>query len=122
VVRGDLMRLTRVVDQLLNNAIKYSPAGGDIEVAITIEGREATISVKDQGVGIPKAKHARIFERFYRAHTDTAHDYGGMGVGLYLAREIIAQHGGRVWFESEEARGSTFHIVLPLLEGGGPHG
>jgi two-component system sensor histidine kinase VicK len=70
--------------------------------------------VRDQGVGIPPEKHARIFERFFRAHTDTPHDYGGMGTGLYLSRAIVARHGGEIWFESEEGRGSTFHVRLPL--------
>jgi signal transduction histidine kinase len=68
--------------------------------------------VRDHGVGIPRDKQDRIFERFYRAHTDTPHDYGGMGVGLYISREIVRQQGGRMWFESEEGGGSKFCFSL----------
>ena len=79
---------------------------------------EAVVSVRDHGIGIPAAKQGRIFERFFRAHTDTPHDYGGMGVGLFLARDMISRQGGRMWFESEESHGSVFHFAVPLDEGG----
>lgn len=126
LVRADPARIRQVLASLIENAIKYSPAGRDIEVMLTLgsaeggpgspsEVREAVVSVRDDGVGIPAAKQARLFRLFYRAHTDTAHDYGGMGVGLYLAREIVARHGGRTWFESREGEGSTFHFSLPLI-------
>jgi signal transduction histidine kinase len=82
------------------------------------EARDAVVSVRDHGVGIPEEKCARIFECFYRAHTDTPHDYGGMGTGLYLSRAIVTRHGGEMWFESEEGRGSTFHVRLPLTRKG----
>jgi signal transduction histidine kinase len=70
--------------------------------------------VRDHGLGIPADRRARIFERYYRAHAGTPHDYGGLGVGLDLSREIVARHGGRIWFESEEGHGSTFSFSLPL--------
>jgi PAS domain S-box-containing protein len=114
VVFGDRVRLTQVIDTLLDNAIRYAPSGGPIEVSVTTRGTEAVVCVRDHGVGIPREKQERIFERFYRAHTDTPHDYGGMGVGLYIAREVITQHGGRMWFQSEEDRGSEFCFGLPL--------
>ncbi len=117
VVRGDRERLAQVLANLLDNAIRYSPAGGDIDLALEIRNhREAVVSVRDHGVGIPREKQAGIFGRFYRAHVGTPHDYGGMGVGLYIAREIIQCHGGRMWFESEEGVGSTFHFSLPLAQ------
>lgn len=140
--RGDAARLRQVLSSLLDNAVKYSPEGGDIEVTVGVAPRsvappvmmmtttgdqpcapesprdgppcEAVVSVRDRGVGIPADKQGRIFERFFRAHTDTPHDYGGMGVGLFLARDMIARQGGRIWFESEEDRGSTFHFTVPL--------
>jgi PAS domain S-box-containing protein len=118
-VFGDRVRLTQVIDTLLDNAVRYSPDGGPIEVSVTTRGAEARFSVRDVGVGIPRKKQERIFERFYRAHTDTPHDYGGMGVGLYIAREVIAQHGGRMWFKSEEGHGSEFCFALPLQSSGG---
>lgn len=112
VVFADRVRLTQVLDTLLDNAIRYSPRGGDIEITVATLAHEATVCVRDHGVGIPREKQARIFERFYRAHTDTPHDYGGMGVGLYIAREVISQHGGTMWFESEEGSGSKFCFSL----------
>jgi PAS domain S-box-containing protein len=120
VLQGDRELLTRVVAHLIDNAIRYSPEGGDVEINLAIaEDREAIVSVRDHGVGIPAGKYAGMFECFYRAHTDTAHDYGGMGTGLYLSRAIVARHGGEMWFESEEGRGSTFHVRLPLTPAGG---
>ncbi|MDB5216905.1 MAG: hypothetical protein JWO86_4832 [Myxococcaceae bacterium] len=114
VVFADRVRLTQVLDTLLDNAVRYSPRGGDIEITVTARDHQATICVRDHGIGIPRDKQARIFERFYRAHTDTPHDYGGMGVGLYIAREVIAQHGGSMWFDSEEGNGSKFCFSLEV--------
>jgi len=71
--------------------------------------------VKDHGVGIPRDKQRHIFERFYRAHAGTPYDYGGLGIGLFVAHEIVERHGGHLWFESEEGLGSTFSFTLPLM-------
>ncbi|TAK36655.1 MAG: PAS domain S-box protein [Chloroflexota bacterium] len=116
VVQGDRVRLDEVVANLLDNAIRYSPKGGEIDVAIARTEHEAVVSVADQGVGIPIDKQARIFQRFYRAHTGTPYDYGGMGVDLYISKEIITRHGGRLWFHSKEGEGSTFSLALPLAQ------
>jgi signal transduction histidine kinase len=70
--------------------------------------------VRDHGVGIPPERQGRVFERFYRAHAGTSHDYGGLGIGLAMSREIVARHGGRIWFESAPGAGSTFSFALPL--------
>jgi signal transduction histidine kinase len=80
---------------------------------------EAIVTVHDHGVGIPADRQARIGQRFYRAHTGTPYDYGGMGVGLYIAKEIAARHGGKLWFKSEQGRGSAFSFSLPLRPSGG---
>jgi len=144
MARADPERLRQVLVSLLDNAVKYSPEGGEIEVTVAVEPRspagsgaedgraddcvqggpsyEAVVSVRDHGIGIPASKQDRIFERFFRAHTDTAHDYGGMGVGLFLAKDMIVRQGGRMWFESEEHRGSTFHFTVPLEQAGPAHG
>jgi signal transduction histidine kinase len=114
VLQGDRDRISQVLTNLVDNAIRYSPQGGLVEVNVSSNGQEAFVSVKDQGVGIPRDKQKRIFERFYRAHTGTPYDYGGMGVGLYISREIVQRHGGRMWFESAEGEGSTLHFALPL--------
>jgi len=114
VVQGDRNRLEQVLTNLIDNAIRYSPRGGEMDVEVAVRDREAVVSVRDYGVGIPEEKQARIFERFYRAHTGTPYDYGGMGVGLYISREIVLRHGGRMWFESGKDGGTTFYFSLPL--------
>lgn len=116
VVNGDRYRLEQVLVNLLENAITYSPEGGDVVVEVTVADQEAVLSVKDSGVGIPKHKQHHICERFYRAHAGTPHDYGGIGLGLHISNEIVRRHGGRMWFESEEGKGSIFSFSLPLAE------
>lgn len=113
-VRGDRHRLEFVLANLIDNAIRYSPGGGDIDVSLDIEDGFAVVSVRDHGVGIARAKQPRIFERFFRAHTDTPFDYGGIGVALSLSREIIERHGGTMTFESTEGVGSSFSFRVPL--------
>jgi PAS domain S-box-containing protein len=116
VVHGDRGRLEQAVRILVDNALKYSPNGGAVEVEVAVEARrgEAIVTVSDHGIGIPAARQKRIFERFYRAHARGAYDFGGLGVGLYICREIIAHHQGHVWFESQEGVGSSFHFAIPL--------
>lgn len=111
-VTGDLHRLRQVLIVLFDNAVKYSPDGKPIEVELRREGGEAVIEVTDAGVGIPPEKRARIFDIFYRAHTDTPNDFGGLGVGLYLARQIIKRHGGEIGYTPRQP-GSTFWVRLP---------
>jgi signal transduction histidine kinase len=118
-ILGDAMRLSQVVHNILGNGIKYSPAGGAVDVSLSVDAGRVVLAVRDAGVGIPEAKQSQIFQRFYQAHIDTAHDYGGMGVGLYLVREIVHLHGGAVWFESVASHGSTFFVSLPLRRSGG---
>jgi len=102
-------------NSVMANALRYSPSGSAVEVVLDTDGeREAVVSVTDHGVGIPREKQPRIFEPFYRAHTDTPYDFGGMGGGLYLAKAIVTRHGGTIGFVSEEGRGSTFTFRLPL--------
>ena len=117
VVLGDRERLEQLLANLISNAVKYSPGGGEIDVSVRAEGTDAVVKVLDRGVGIAAEKQRHIFERFYRAHTGTPFDYGGMGVGLYISKEIVGRHGGRIWFESQEGEGSTFSFSLPLWRG-----
>lgn len=114
---GDPERLEYVVTGLVDNAIRYSPQGGDIDIDVRETESEAILSVRDHGIGVPLARQPHLFERFYRAHTDTPFDFGGMGVDLFLCREMVKRMGGRMWFESEEGRGSTFHVALPRSGG-----
>jgi len=117
VVQVDPRRIEQVLNNLLNNAIKYSPVGGNVGVTIEEDAARqvAIVSVRDSGIGIPVEQQARVFGRFVRADNARAHGIGGTGLGLYLCRELVERHGGRIWFESEEGEGSTFHITLPLF-------
>jgi len=115
VGQWDQDRLGQVLDNLLGNAVKYSPEGGDIFVQVAAAAGEARLSVADQGPGIPAAVVPHLFERFYRgAHV--AHD-AGLGLGLYISRMLVEAHGGRIWAASEPGAGSTFTVALPLERG-----
>ncbi len=108
-------RIEQVVTNLLSNAIRYAPRGGPVEIESYRKAGAAVVSVRDHGIGIPGEKQARIFERFYRAHAGTAYEHASsLGVGLYLSREFVTRHGGRMWFESTEGEGSIFSFSLPL--------
>ncbi|MFN3817070.1 CHASE3 domain-containing protein [Brevundimonas sp.] len=113
-VRGDADRLIQVVTNLLSNAAKFSPAGGEVTVTVNPETRIARLSVIDRGPGIPEAFRARIFGKFAQADSTDTRAKGGTGLGLAIAREIAERHGGRLWFESVEGEGATFHLDLPL--------
>ena len=114
-VSADLPRLEQAVRRLVDNAIRYSPPG-DIEINLAPSDKDVVISVRDRGIGIPANQQSRIFELFFRAHAGTPHDVGGLGIGLFMAREITIHHGGTMWFESEEGTGSTFYMRLPRAE------
>lgn len=117
MVAIDTQRLEQVLINLIDNSIKYSPQGGPIIISIREEPtvQMARISVQDTGIGIPKDQQTLIFGRFTRAKNALALKIGGTGLGLYLCHELVERQGGRLWFESEEGRGSTFFITLPLI-------
>lgn len=115
-VLGDALRLEQVLQNLLNNAVKYSPEGGTVLVRLSRHGAEARVAVVDQGIGIPAAALPHVFQRFYRASNANPRQVNGMGIGLYVVHEIVTLHGGRVAVESVEGQGSTFTVGLPLAE------
>jgi signal transduction histidine kinase len=115
LVSADRDHLEQVLSNLIGNAIKYSPGGGPVTVAVAPEDAEVRVSVRDRGLGIPDSEIDKIFGLFYRSEERTSRDIGGMGLGLYIAREIVARHGGRIWVESRHGEGSTFHVALPRL-------
>ncbi len=117
-VEVDRERIDQVLVNLLDNAIKFSPEGGDIRIQVGAREGRAVVSIQDPGMGIPRERQAQVFQRFYRAHEGLASDRGGMGIGLHLSEQLILSHGGRLWFESEEGKGSTFSFSLALAEGG----
>jgi two-component system phosphate regulon sensor histidine kinase PhoR len=115
LVRGDEARLGQVFINLLHNAVKFSPNGGDVTVRVREEGGELVASVEDHGVGVPRAAQPRIFERFYKVDRARVRgEAGGTGLGLSIARHIVEQHGGRIWIASTEGVGSTFSFAIPL--------
>jgi two-component system, OmpR family, phosphate regulon sensor histidine kinase PhoR len=112
-VRGDEARIGQVVVNLLHNAVKFGDGGGEVAIRVRRTGPEVVVSVEDHGLGIPHADQARIFERFYKVDRARVRG-GGTGLGLSIARNVLQQHGGRIWVESEEGVGSTFSFALPI--------
>lgn len=116
VVQGDEVRLRQVLDNLVSNAIKYSPDGGEIEVGGRADAYTATVFVRDQGVGISEADQEHIFERFFRVDGALSRKTQGTGLGLYLAKAIVEAHSGSIGVESRPGAGATFYITLPLQQ------
>jgi PAS domain S-box-containing protein len=116
VVMVDPDRMRQVIDNLLSNALKYSSETSDIDVFVVVESGEISTSVADHGIGIPRDEIPQLFERFHRARNVSSRYYGGLGLGLYIARAIIEAHRGSITVESEEGAGSRFTIRLPLTE------
>jgi len=113
-VPGDEARLGQVFVNLVHNAIKFSPDGGEVRIAIRRGADSLVASVVDHGIGIAKADRARIFERFYKADRVRVRG-GGTGLGLSIARHVVEGHGGRIWVDSEEGKGSAFSFSIPLV-------
>jgi signal transduction histidine kinase len=109
----DRIRILQLLENLVENATKYSPEGGDVRVRLWRENGAARVTVEDSGVGIPPADLPHVFDRFYRGDNVDDRSFAGMGLGLFICRGIAEQHGGRIWATSELGRGSTFHVLLP---------
>ena len=112
-VAADEPQLRQVLDNLIENAVKYSPGGGEIRIALQAEGDVVRFAVADGGLGIPPAERGRIFEKFYRLDPDMSHGIGGTGLGLYIARELVRRVKGRIWVEPNDERGSVFNVEVP---------
>lgn len=110
---ADRDHLEQVLDNLVSNAIKFSPNGGTIRVALRQDRESVVLSVEDSGVGIAPGQLDAIFDLFYQAEDPVSRKTGGMGLGLYISREIVSRHGGRIWAESAPHKGSTFNVALP---------
>ena len=113
-VRGDGAQLGEVLQNLLDNAVQYTPSGGEIEVKAQANGHDVIFSVIDTGIGIPESDLERIFERFYRVDAARSREAGGTGLGLAIARHIVDAHSGRIWVESAVGQGSRFHFSIPI--------
>jgi signal transduction histidine kinase len=114
VASCDRLRMGQVLDNLIDNALKFSPSPSPVHVRVWADDGEARCLVSDEGIGIPAEDLPHIFERFRRAGNVDERRYPGMGLGLYISRGITEQHGGRIWVESTPGRGTTFHVALPL--------
>jgi two-component system phosphate regulon sensor histidine kinase PhoR len=115
-IAADRRRLAEVLQNLLDNAIQYTPSGGEIVVSASSDPEEVTFTVSDTGIGIPQVDQPRIFERFYRVDVARSREVGGTGLGLSIAKHLVEAHGGRIWVESEVRRGSRFHFTVPLFQ------
>jgi signal transduction histidine kinase len=119
VVTADRDHLEQVLNNLMTNAIKYSPGGGSITIDVRPDDGGVRLSVTDQGIGIPAKELDAIFGLFYRSPDRAARDAAGMGLGLYISREIVTRHGGRIWAESAGPQGSRLNVVIPRVPAGG---
>ncbi len=119
-VWGDEDRIEQILFNLLDNAIKYSPSGGPIKVQMEAGNGEITISLTDQGVGIPADRLDRLFQKFHRLDSGDARETYGHGLGLYITKGLVEAHGGRIWVESTVGQGSTFSFTLPVAREGQP--
>jgi PAS domain S-box-containing protein len=115
-VQGDRDRLGQVLTNLISNAIKYSPQADTVDIHIAATRDTVTMRVQDYGIGIPKDHQAKIFDRFYRVHDTHDKTFPGLGIGLYITYEIVKRHGGEITVVSEEGKGSTFCVSLPLVQ------
>jgi signal transduction histidine kinase len=115
VVAMDRPRMEQLIENLIENAVKYGGEGGSPAIRLETVGGEAALSVVDHGVGIPEEERARVFERFYRASNAHGVTDTGMGLGLYICRRIVEEHGGRIRHEPTDGGGSTFIVTLPLV-------
>ncbi|MES2437032.1 MAG: ATP-binding protein [Patescibacteria group bacterium] len=118
IVAIDKDRLRQAIVNILNNAIKYSAQAHTVNITLTKERDQVRVAIQDFGVGIPKEKQHKIFDRFYQVNDSKGYTYSGMGLGLYITHEIIEKHNGKLWVESEEDKGSTFIFTLPTLRKG----
>jgi signal transduction histidine kinase len=112
-VAADSGQLRQVLSNLIDNAIKYSPEGGTVLVALRSDDHTVRFSIRDEGLGIPPSEQRRIFEKFYRLDPDMSRGIGGTGLGLYICRELVRRVDGRISVESDGGSGSTFHVDIP---------
>jgi two-component system phosphate regulon sensor histidine kinase PhoR len=114
-VIADEDKLDQILTNLLNNAIKYSPAGGDVIVHAKVEGDDVLVGIEDQGIGIPPDHLSKVFEKFHRVHNEDNRKIYGTGLGLFLVKHLVEQvHTGQIWVESEVGKGSTFWFRIPI--------
>jgi two-component system, OmpR family, phosphate regulon sensor histidine kinase PhoR len=112
---ADTLRISQVVGNILDNAVKFSPQGRQVTVVLKEQGSEFLVSISDRGIGVNPDFFDHIFERFYRVRNTASRQYSGIGMGLYIAKAIVEAHGGRIWLSSNPGTGSTFYFTLPKV-------
>ena len=115
-VAADAEKMRQVLGNLVENAVKYSPDGGTVTVRLEPHGGSVRFAVADEGIGIPLGEQPQVFEKFYRLDPNQTRGVGGTGLGLYICRELVRRMNGRIWVNSEEWKGSTFYVELPVAE------
>ena len=113
-ITADDKRIKLVFQNLFDNAIKYTPAGGKIKAVLSQKGEEIEFQIQDSGIGIPENQKEKMFNEFFRGRNAARTGVEGSGLGLFIAKSIVEAHGGKIWFESEENKGTTFHVSLPI--------
>jgi len=114
-VTGDRDRLEQVLGNLVENAVKYSPDGSNITISVEPRADQIVTSICDRGIGIPADELGQVFERFHRGRQVSSTNYGGLGLGLYITKQIVERHGGSIWVESKEGSGTTFFFAILLV-------
>ncbi len=114
-VKIDKEKMGVVIQNLLENAVKYTPQGGKIKISLDNDEKNVIFKIEDSGVGIPKSQQDRIFTKFFRAENVTRMETDGTGLGLYTTKNIVQAHKGEIWFESEENKGTTFYFTIPII-------
>ena len=122
LVLGDPDKLEQVLTNLVGNAIKYSPGGGEVLVSANQDNGFVQINIRDQGIGMSPREMSKLFEKFYRVDRDEVRRAGGTGLGLYISKRLVDMHGGRIWAQSWPGAGSMFSFTLPLQNGSAPGG
>jgi len=113
-VKIDAEKIKLAVDNLLDNAIKYTNSGGKLELELSCGIKEVEFKIKDSGLGIPKSQQERVFSKFFRGENIMKVQTEGTGLGLFITKNIIEAHGGKIWFDSKEGKGTTFYFTLPI--------
>ena len=115
-IMGDKEKMKLALQNLIENAISYSFSGSDVTISVDCDNMNLTVAIKDKGMGIPENQQKRVFSKFFRADNAVKMETEGSGLGLFLTKNIIEKHGGKIWFESEEGKGSTFYFTLPIAK------
>ena len=114
LIKADAEKIAIAIRNLLENALRYTPEGGKIDISLDRNPGEIIVKIRDTGIGIPKAQGQRVFEKFFRAKNALKVETSGSGLGLYITKNIVEKHGGKIWFESEENQGTTFYFTFPI--------